>query len=173
MLSRVFLILASALLDSCYFKRVASQETQCFTFMSHHSSCPESWHHWGDSCYRITDSNVLWSNAGDECGKLDGVLAAPSSSQENNVILDLIENNEEVWIDCNDLEVEGTWECKEGNVEVSYRNGGDGEPNNYLGNEHCALISKMYGNRRQWLDGTCDMRYSAVCKVPRKPILHV
>ncbi|XP_033639036.1 galactose-specific lectin nattectin-like [Asterias rubens] len=141
--------------------------------MSHHSSCPESWHHWGDSCYRITDSNVLWSNAGDECGKLDGVLAAPSSSQENNVILDLIENNEEVWIDCNDLEVEGTWECKEGNVEVSYRNGGDGEPNNYLGNEHCALISKMYGNRRQWLDGTCDMRYSAVCKVPRKPILHV
>ena len=133
MLCFLTLIISTVLLNTSCFGVVASQDQQCYTFMYDDSSCPESWHYWGTSCYMVTGTKFAWSEARDECRNMGGVLAVPSSDQEHDVIVNLMLENTNVWIDCNDLEVEGTWECKEGNVEVSYRNGGDGEPNNYLG----------------------------------------
>ncbi|XP_033639037.1 perlucin-like protein [Asterias rubens] len=170
-MSSLMLFTLIALLHSPCFGVVSSGGPQCFTFMSHHSSCPESWHHWGDSCYRITDSNVLWSNARDECGKLDGVLAAPSSSQENEFIVSLIPAGGYVWIDCNDIEEEGRWECREGGIQVSYRNWYSTEPNN-VGEEDCAIISRAVGIA-EWHDVGCNWVCRVACKLVGRPVLRI
>ena len=137
MFSSIITILA-ALLSCFLFQVVAFQSQVCYTFVD---PCPASWHHWGNSCYRVTDSSFPWSSARDECIKFGGILAVPRSLEENDFIVTLIPDGKNSWIDCNDLETEGIWECREGNMEVTYRNWDDGEPNN-LQQEHCAVISR-------------------------------
>ena len=83
----VFLVSFTALLESSCIGVVASQDQQCYTFMYDDSSCPESWHYWGNSCNMITETRFTWSGAKDECRNLGGVLAAPSSDQENEFIV--------------------------------------------------------------------------------------
>ena len=65
----------------------------------------------------ITETRFTWSGAKDECRNLGGVLAAPSSDQENDFIAQVV-SADWMWIDCNDLKVEGKLKCREGNVEV-------------------------------------------------------
>ncbi|XP_071796384.1 perlucin-like [Asterias amurensis] len=159
-----------ALLESYCFKVVASQYQQCSTFMSDDPSCPESWHQWGNSCYRVIESRVSLSEARDRCRQLGGVLPVPSSSQEDAFIYTLIPKGELVWLDCNDLELEGRWKCKEGNVEVSYRNWDTGEPNRH--NEHCAVYSGK-ASHNGWHDVECNRQEMVICKMAFRPVLHV
>ncbi|XP_071796330.1 C-type mannose receptor 2-like [Asterias amurensis] len=148
------------------------ENQQCSTFMRDDSSCPESWHSWGISCYRVTETRFTWSDAKDECRNLGGVLGAPSSDQENEFIAQLFPLDDAVWIDCNDIEDEGRWKCREGNVEVAYRNWYPGEPNNYQGDEDCAVLAS-WRNERQWHDGKCSRLEKALCKMAGRPVLHV
>ena len=165
------LVWLTVLLDSCCFGVVASVDQRCYTFAYNDSSCPESWHYWGNSCYKITEMIFSWEDAKDECRNLGGVLATPSSDQENEFITQLLAVGM-VWIDCNDKDVEGIWECREGNAEVAYRNWYDGEPNND-GDEDCAVVS-IWNNKRQWHDLSCIHRSErAVCKMAGRPVLHV
>ena len=153
----VVVIVASIL--SCFLNQVKAVQSQvCYTFVD---SCPASWHHWGNSCYRLTDSSFHWSSARDECIKLGGILAVPRSLEENDLIVTLIPDGKNAWIDCNDLETEGIWECREGNMEVTYRNWDDGQPNN--NQQHCAYISRYWGSQHQWHDiALCHKATSSV-----------
>ena len=172
MLCFVTLIFSTVLLNTSVYGVVASQDQQCFTFMYDDSSCPESWHYWGISCYKITERAFTWSDAKDKCISLGGVLAAPSSDQENEFIVELIPTGW-LWIDCTDLEAEGLWKCREGNVEVSYRNWYSGEPNNKADDEDCAVLLDTLIGRRQWLDVSCNLVKRAICKMTGVPVLHV
>ena len=172
MLCFVTLIFSTVLLNTSVYGVVASQDQQCFTFMYDDSSCPESWHYWGNSCYKITETALTWSDAIDECKNLGGVLAAPSSDQENDFIVNLMPENSAVWIDCNDKEVEGRWKCREGNVEVAYRNWNDGEPNDADGGEDCAVLIEQFARNRQW-DARCSRLEISLCKMAGKPVIHV
>ena len=121
--------------------------------------CPPEWHHWGTSCYLATQTNFTWWSARAECAKLGGILAVPSSLEENDFIVDdVIPDGERALIDCNDQATEGTWVCEEGGVEVSYRNWEAWESSN-VGSEDCGIISRMYGTGRKWHDYHCS--YSA------------
>ena len=168
----VCFILFTALLYRCCIGVVASQDQQCFVFMSDDSSCPESWHYWGNSCYRVTETIFTWFKARDECRKLGGVLGVPSSNQEREFIAQLIPTDGMVWIDCNDLEVEGRWKCREGNVEIAYRNWDDGEPNSDT-DENCVALTKRWGSKGKWHDVKCDKPIPPLCKMAVRPVLHV
>ena len=167
-----FFIFCTALIENCCFGQVASRDQQCLTFMYENPSCPKSWHYWGNSCYKITETTFTWADANDECRQLGGVLALPSSDQENNFIANTFQNVEHCWIDCNDLDVEGSWECREGNVDITYRNWYAGEPNN-SGDEDCAVLSRIGGNKREWHDVKCSRAERALCKIAGRPLLHV
>ena len=172
MLYFVLYLLVSALLRNCCVGVIASRHQQCFTFMSDNSSCPESWHYWGNSCYKITETRFSWSDARDECRNLGGVLAVPSSDQENEVIVNWVPDDSNVWIDCNDQEVRGIWKCREGNVEITYRNWDPTQPNNKV-NEQCVVLSTMWEMKRQWFDVSCQRDNKAVCKMAARPFLQV
>ena len=170
MLCFLTLILSTVLLNTSCFGVAASRDQQCFTFMYDDSSCPESWHYWGNSCYMVTETRFTWADARDECINLGGVLAVPSSDQENEFTAQL--SNEIVWIDCNDREVEGRWKCEEGKVEVAYRNWDPNEPNNQ-GDEDCAAFDTQFERNRQWNDLVCSRLEKALCKTAGRPVLQV
>ncbi|XP_071796327.1 brevican core protein-like [Asterias amurensis] len=156
-----------------YYRRgITKWLDQCFTFMSDNSSCPESWHYWGNSCYKITETRFSWSEARDECRNLGGVLCVPSSDQENDVIVNWVPDDSDVWIDCNDQEVKGIWKCREGNEEITYRNWDPTQPDNKV-NEQCVVLSKMCEMKRQWFDVSCQRHNMAVCKMAARPFLQV
>ncbi|XP_071801390.1 perlucin-like protein [Asterias amurensis] len=167
-----FTFVCTALLDSCCFGVVASRYEQCYTFMYENRSCPEHWHYWGISCYKITEMRFTWADARDECRNLGGVLGVPSSDPEHEFIAQLIPTGGTVWLDCNDIYVEGNWKCREGNVEVAYRNWYFTEPNN-KGDEDCAALNNGYGNESQWHDVSCSREERALCKMADRPLLHV
>ena len=170
---RVLFVFLAALPDNCCFGVVASTDQECSAFIrSDDSSCPESWHYWGNSCYNITETKFTWADARDECKNLGGVLGVPSSDQENDFTVQLIPLDGAVWIDCNDLDVEGKWKCREGNVEVAYRNWCSGEPNNE-DDEDCAVLANGWRNKREWHDVKCSRAESALCKMAGRPVLHV
>ena len=77
-----------------------------------------------------------------------------------------------LWIDCTDLEIEGRWKCREGNVEVSYRNWYYGEPNNAADAEDCAVLD-TWDRRRQWHDVSCNRVERAICKIAGRPVLQL
>ncbi|XP_071795637.1 CD209 antigen-like protein D [Asterias amurensis] len=166
----VLFVLFAAFLESCYFGLITSGDPQCFTCIYDNSSCPESWHYWGNSCYKITEPRFTWSDAKDECRNLGRVLGVPSSNPENEFTAQLSEGV--VWIDCNDREVEGRWKCKEGNVEVAYRNWNYNEPNNQ-GDEDCAAFYTTWWGSRKWNDLECSRLERALCKMAGRPVLQV
>ena len=109
--------------------------------------------------------------------KLGSILAVPHSQEENNFILTLMPDGSNAWISCNDADVEGSWVCEEGAVEVSFRNWDDGQPErvSWKPEEDCAAIARRLGSQIKWHDVPCMREYRAVCKraaIPQ-PLLHL
>ena len=121
--------------------------------------CSSGWHLWGSSCYLMTESTYKWSEARDACNKLGGVLAVPHSLEEHRFIRTFTQGHW-VWIDCSDHAVKGSWECKEGGVEVSFRKWDRNQP----GGEGCAAISRSFLG---WHDYCCWYVLRAICKQPQ------
>ena len=88
----------------------------------------------------MTESTYKWSEARDACNKLGGVLAVPHSLEEHRFI-GTFTRGHWVWIDCSDQAAKGSWECKEGGVEVSFRKWDRNQP----GGEGCAAIILSLG----------------------------
>ncbi|XP_071807855.1 lectin BRA-3-like [Asterias amurensis] len=102
------------------------------------------------------------------------VLVVPTSDQENEFISQFILTYGRVWIDCNDLEVEGTVKCREGNEDVAYRNWYSSQPNNRNGDEDCAVLTTMWGSiKGQWHEVNCYSPLPALCKMAGRPVFHV
>ena len=141
---------------------VAAAEKLCYTIVD---PCPTSWHHWGSSCYRVTETTFPWARARQECENLGGILAVPRSLQESDLVLTLIPVDKNAWIDCSSLETDGAVVCKEGNDEVAFRNWDAGQPGTGEG-EDCVLISRQHGSQRKWHDYFCGFGEFAVCKQP-------
>ena len=69
-------------------------------------TCPPGWDLWGGECYKASNS-LPWSMARQECFEIGGVLAAPSSQEENLYLGRLIGGTRNFWINCNDLRSQG------------------------------------------------------------------
>ncbi|XP_038055974.1 low affinity immunoglobulin epsilon Fc receptor-like [Patiria miniata] len=93
------------------------------------------------------------------------VLVMPQSQEET----EFLQKNliHKFWINCNDLQVEGTWVCQDGTTDVEYRNWRDGEPSNFGGGEDC-VVAKEAG----WNDAPCETHVPTICKRPA-PQLHL
>ncbi|XP_022107983.1 C-type lectin domain family 4 member E-like [Acanthaster planci] len=94
---------------------------------------------------------------------MGSVLVMPQSQEETEFLLNLIYY---FWINCNDIEVEGSWECKDGTTDVKYRNWRAGEPGFSGIWEDCAATDK-----KGWNDVPCSDLSPVICERPT-PRLH-
>ena len=79
-------------------------------YRSAKGTCPSDWNQWGDNCYKVIEQQP-WSEARDGCVRIGGVMATPNSLEENTYIKSL--ESSIIWINCNDLETEGTSKLKQ------------------------------------------------------------
>ncbi|XP_071788238.1 perlucin-like protein [Asterias amurensis] len=129
----------------------------------HQMVCPFGWESWGGSCYKLIEEQMTWHEGRLKCQEMGGDMVAPSSSEENNHMDKLRKSKYDlfVWINCNDLEMEGQWDCAPDNG--GYRNWDKtGEPGGGT-QENCALIEIRY-NDFAWHDYPCSLNYSTICK---------
>ncbi|XP_071789577.1 tetranectin-like [Asterias amurensis] len=87
---------------------------------------------------------------------MGGMMATPNTLEEESHLYDL--GGGGFWIDCNDIQEEGTWECKDGATDVDFRNWVDGQP------EGGAAWNCGFLWATGWYDYPCDASYPAVCK---------
>ncbi|XP_038071230.1 asialoglycoprotein receptor 2-like [Patiria miniata] len=110
----------------------------CKASIGHGWACPPTWYQWGRKCYKAITERLTWSEAKDECIEMGSVLVMPQSQEETEFLVQLQQSN--YWINCNDLQEEGTWKCE--NDEVEFRNWLTSpqwpQPDNWGGIEHCA-----------------------------------
>ena len=85
-------------------------------------------------------------------------MIAPSSPEESQFLLSEIAGDNEFWINCNDMEAEGLWVCKDNNGYVNWK---PGEPNGGL-SQNCALMGGRYGNNV--IDLSCSHKRVIICK---------
>ncbi|XP_038054632.1 snaclec convulxin subunit beta-like [Patiria miniata] len=110
----------------------------CKASIGHGWACPPTWYQWGRKCYKaMITERMTWSEAKEECIKKGSVLVVPHSHEETDFLMRLVPENSKIWINCNDLEEEGTWKCQDGTDEEEYRNWSQGEPDNLRGIWKC------------------------------------
>ena len=125
----------------------------------HQMMCPFGWESWGGSCYKLLDGTMTWHEGGLKCLEMGGEMVAPSSSDENNYILS--KTDFRVWINCNDLEMEGQWNCTVDNGGYKNWYTRYGEPGGGT-RENCAMLE--FDKDGGWLDVRCSQLYSTICK---------
>ncbi|XP_033627343.1 perlucin-like protein [Asterias rubens] len=122
-------------------------------------TCPAGWSKWNSHCYKFISEHREWANAKDKCIEIGGVMATPNSLEEQSHLQSV---TLAIWIDCNDIEEEGTWECKDGATDVDFRSWGDGEPNSGIA-YNCGTL--WPSGWRDWQCGNGD-KAPVVCKQP-------
>ena len=90
--------------------------------------CPYGWVPYAESCYLGLDGSMEgnWITAVMQCDRNNASIMLPSSDWENKFIFTSFQHNgnqlDGVWINCNDAEVEGEWNCNEdGKDPTEYR----------------------------------------------------
>ena len=91
-------------------------------------------------------------------------MAAPRSLEEMNSMADLVRQrhkNYRAWIACNDIEVEGNWQCDGQEGREPFLRWASGRPNNLRGDQDCGtMVSKFNYNMD---DIACGSSHEAFC----------
>ena len=77
--------------------------------------CPSTWIQWGGNCYNATGQALNWAQAKEECVQMGGTMVVPKSESETQFLLQFMpaeagEQHARIWVNCNDLQVEGWFE---------------------------------------------------------------
>ncbi|XP_069825353.1 natural killer cells antigen CD94-like isoform X2 [Dendropsophus ebraccatus] len=99
LLTILFLILAamSGLLLRYYLtareaiSQLKNQENNC-------TPCPDGWKRVGSSCYYVSEEEITWEEARDECYKNNSVLVIIKDKTELDTLNKLIKNDTRYWI---------------------------------------------------------------------------
>ncbi|XP_053199781.1 ladderlectin-like [Scomber japonicus] len=135
------------------------------TDLDKRTCCPCGWTRIYGRCFRYVPYCRRWADAEKYCHHLGGNLASIHSVWEYRAIQRLIMRTTRswythVWIGGHDAAQERTWLWSDG-TRFKYRQWCCGEPNNYLGKQHCLQMN--YTACRCWDDDYCWRRKPFVC----------
>ncbi|XP_071798851.1 asialoglycoprotein receptor 2-like [Asterias amurensis] len=139
--------------------------------------CPYRWVPYGDSCYLGLDGSMEghWSAAVTQCNLHNAYIMVPSSDWETRFILNSFQLHDDligVWINCNDEQVEGDWNCYENGNPTEYRKWDYDQPDDDTRSsdqDYAMMITK--GNTDslgRWRDLHNEFSQYIVCERPRQ-----
>jgi len=159
--------------------------------------CPSRWVRYKQSCYLFYRYQMNWLDASLYCREFGANLVTIDGPSENAFLFNHLRNstfrrhfttparrvnlnnwpypNSEdwsiTWIGYSDLSSEGSFLWDETDSSGAYTNWGPGEPNNYLGTEHCAHFGWWLDATQRssgiWNDARCDLRGTFICELNR------
>ena len=104
-----------------------------------------------------------WIDAYNHCKSKGGKLVEIDSKEENAALVEKMDERSYMdkkisfWIGFTDMGSEGDWRLASNGLKPLYENWHSGQPNNYGGNEVCAMIWKTSGNWT-WTDIQCKTK---------------
>ena len=123
------------------------------------------WIAFNQSYFKFVDVALSFSDAMKFCRADKGDLASTASEEEQTFIFKtFLEGNPEAWefnwLGLNDLRVEGVLEWSDGSP-VTYARFAPDNPETYVNNEHCFIMSKFHGN---YANKPCSWPQTFVCE---------
>ncbi|XP_033637842.1 asialoglycoprotein receptor 1-like [Asterias rubens] len=143
--------------------------------------CPYGWVPYAESCYLGLDGSMKgdWTTAVMHCDRNNASLMLPTSDWENKFIFTTFQHHGDpigVWINCNDAEVEGEWNCiEDGKFPTEYRKWDPEQPDDDIRStdqDYGFMITLNYKNNPDvlgyWGDVDIDKPLFIVCERPRQ-----
>ena len=140
-------------------------ETLCkLTYIS--ATCPQSWIHLRDSCYRFSDKALAWREAQFHCEALGSNLAVVTSQAEQQALASNVKHL--TWIGLyRDPKSGSRWLWVDESL-VAYTNWYTGEPNDSGGAEDCVEFLFTPHHEVKWNDKNCNRPLRYVCEISGK-----
>ncbi|GFO18331.1 macrophage mannose receptor 1, partial [Plakobranchus ocellatus] len=91
------------------------------------STCPQGFHFFRHSCYKLVSEASTWLNARAGCLKMDSHLVDIQDLDENRMVTTLLTSNESAWIGLNDIETHLTFRWCDGS-QVYFASWGHRQP---------------------------------------------
>ncbi|XP_071798852.1 asialoglycoprotein receptor 1-like [Asterias amurensis] len=144
--------------------------------------CPYGWVPYVESCYLGLDGSLEgdWTTAVMECDRNNAYIMVPSSEGENGFLLNSFQHHGDlrgVWINCNDAEVEGEWNCIEnGKYLTEYRKWEPDQPDDDqwdANQDYGFMVTHVYDDKNPdilgfWGDMAKGRPMFIVCERPRQ-----
>ncbi|XP_061681237.1 tetranectin-like [Syngnathoides biaculeatus] len=120
-------------------------------------------------CVLANPAKKSYHTASEDCNALGGVLAAPTSADENDLLRDYLRlsvgRDEQVWLGINDMVTEGTWADQSG-ASIQFKNwdtsGSRGRQPDGGQSQNCAVLSGAAQGK--WFDEKCRDEKASVCQ---------
>ncbi|XP_060559415.1 lectin-like [Ruditapes philippinarum] len=137
-------------------------------------ACDNGWVPFGSSCYKYFTDRKTWSQAKTYCESQKSHLTIVMSTEENNFLKAELRKHhldklDQVWMDGDDLKVEGSFVWANTGEEFEITDWGPNEPNQNGGNEHCLTFFAHYNF--QWNDEHCDSTFGFLCEKESSQII--
>ncbi|XP_071791133.1 uncharacterized protein [Asterias amurensis] len=145
--------------------------------------CPDGWVPYAESCYLGLDGSMKgdWTTAVMQCDQNNASIMVPSSDGENDFIDHSFQRHDQssfgVWINCNDAEVEGEWNCYEdGQNPTEYRKWEPNQPDDDRkqgDQDYGFMITSVYSTKLDtvigsWGDAWEVSVFFVICERPQQ-----
>ncbi|KAI8493789.1 hypothetical protein Bbelb_281360 [Branchiostoma belcheri] len=128
-------------------------------------ACPSDYNAFRGSCFKVYTSPKPYNGAKAECRSDNGLLAMPKNAAVTTFIQGLArkdKRNGDYFIGLSERNgVEWDWRFADNTRLGRYRHWNPREPNNYKGNEDCAVM--RYNGR--WNDQNCRRAFPFICQI--------
>ena len=129
------------------------------------ATCPQSWIHLRNSCYRFSDKNLAWREAQFHCEALGSNLAVVTSQAEQQALASNVKSL--TWIGLyRDPKNMSRWLWVDESL-VTYTNWRTGEPNDFGGAEDYVELLTPYRGVK-WNDRNCNRSLRYACEISGK-----
>ncbi|XP_037810578.1 C-type lectin 37Db-like [Lucilia sericata] len=124
----------------------------------------------GKKFYYFGHNKVSWYNALLTCHSMGGFLASFDTAEElaelSNYLSTKYSRNFNCWLSASDQDVEGLWVWYRTGEPIAYADWYDGQPDNFMGVEHCAHLLSV-GRKYQMNDDDCKTPMFYICEADK------
>ncbi len=121
-------------------------------------------------CYMLfTSVDKTWANAKTACASYSGsyLVSITGSAEHNQIVSNMSFVSQSTFIGFNDRTTEASFVWDHGEP-VSYTNWGSGQPDDFAGNQDCAVLYQPFSY--QWDDNYCTNTYDYLCEMKINPV---
>ncbi|XP_062830016.1 CD209 antigen-like protein A isoform X3 [Anolis carolinensis] len=122
------------------------------------NSCPTKWAMKEKNCYYFSTEKKNWTDALWHCVNQESDLVSIWSDEEQSFLKDNL-NALTHWLGMTDIETDGKWRWKEGNLHVSTAFWDKGEPERSQ-EKNCGIIQP----NGRWSSAVCSLYHHWICK---------
>ncbi|XP_026100450.1 C-type lectin domain family 17, member A-like [Carassius auratus] len=117
----------------------------------------DGWKCHQSSIYYFSSEMKNWDESRRYCTEREADLIIINNREEQDFVKNIF-GSDDFWIGLTDIEVEGRWKWADGST-LTFKFWASGEPNDYQGNEDCAMTRSS-----GWFDTQCDRSLKWICE---------